>query len=546
MSGTRGRVDTPPPKPLKRKAHAFKPVLSPRVENHSSPPPYQDECFTPKRSLKRSPPPSSRKPPQQTPPDLTQSSKPDPGNGRGSDSAYELGRGKVRSVQDECFTPRRSIRRSPAEGGAVPLRAREKENDGSPELAKRRENKQEAKRQVKQKTSTAPAAAERADRTRQTAGKSEDNLIDAAPPVKRWEIPRTPDPLLCTPTAQPLMDRITEETPTIAHTPSKANPNIQQPSTHQSAQSSKSSTYSPPMKAAQLPNFSPRIASPAIRSHPLHTSHTAHSFETPSPPLSAATDPVSVGLSGLVCTEEDLAFLQRRKHVKQYEQLQLEKAHLHKSLKNAAEQKEQLQHEAMKIDSDVERMRHKYRGTVTEIQSLLSSPSSQTAVVNPAALLAPNEPHITTQGDNLPATPQLTGSKVTKLKRVNQLKAIQSEKVGKELQSKLTEVGEEREQVQQLIACRELKQREQQAKLDCTKKEQTVLDEKLQQVSGECASMQDKVVQLESELARLQLGGREEEEGEGERRSAEERLKAIIRQCELCVKREQMLKQLGV
>ena len=106
---------------------------------------------------------------------------------------------------------------------------------------------------------------------------------------------------------------------------------------------------------------------------------------------------------------------------------------------------------------------------MTEIQSLLSSPSSQTAVVNPAALLAPNEPHITTQGDDLPATPQLTGSKVTKLKRVNQLKAIQSEKVGKELQSKLTEVGEEREQVQQLIACRELKQREQQAKLDCTK-----------------------------------------------------------------------------
>ena len=89
----------------------------------------------------------------------------------------------------------------------------------------------------------------------------------------------------------------------------------------------------------------------------------------------ALADPVSVGLSGLVCTEEDLAYLQRRKHVKQYEQLQvlmvipslhvsrdecgplqLEKAHLHKSLKNAAEQKEQLQHEAMKIDSDVERM----------------------------------------------------------------------------------------------------------------------------------------------------------------------------------------------
>ena len=67
---------------------------------------------------------------------------------------------------------------------------------------------------------------------------------------------------------------------------------------------------------------------------------------------------------------------------------------------------------------------------------------------------------------------------------------------------------------------------------------------------GVFVATQDKVVQLESELARLQLGGREEEEeegeGEGERRSAEERLKAIIRQCELCVKREQMLKQLGV
>ena len=63
---------------------------------------------------------------------------------------------------------------------------------------------------------------------------------------------------------------------------------------------------------------------------------------------------------------------------------------------------------------------------------------------------------------------------------------------------------------------------------------------------GVFVAAQDKVVQLESELARLQLGGREEEEGEGERRSAEERLKAIIRQCELCVKREQMLKQLGV
>ena len=125
--------------------------------NATYPQVYQAECFTPKKSLRRSPPCTVQQPPsnQENEPPLNTQDKvvsQDSTTSELDSCSYEIGGGALREVQDSCFTPKRSLKRSPT---AVHT----------------------------------PSSAPTANLS------SEDKHvedIDKAPPPSRWEIPRTP------------------------------------------------------------------------------------------------------------------------------------------------------------------------------------------------------------------------------------------------------------------------------------------------------------------------------------------------------------------
>ena len=118
---------------------------------------YQAECFTPKKALRRSPPCAAQQPPnnQENEAPLNTQDKvisQDSTTLEVNSCSYEIGGGALREVQDLCFTPKRSLKRSPP---AVHT------------------------------PSSAPTS------NASSEGKHVED-IDKAPPPSRWEIPRTP------------------------------------------------------------------------------------------------------------------------------------------------------------------------------------------------------------------------------------------------------------------------------------------------------------------------------------------------------------------
>ena len=152
---------------------------------------YQDECFTPRRVLKRTPPPSPARlsPPLESMPavsckDNTTSQTFSKRDTHGNNTLQQLrvkprkeheestttkgevlGVSNARHVQHECFTPRRTLKRTPPQ---------------------------------KQFTSKNPVASKQTGRGPSHPGRGildssvAKDMIDLVPPPPRWEIPRTP------------------------------------------------------------------------------------------------------------------------------------------------------------------------------------------------------------------------------------------------------------------------------------------------------------------------------------------------------------------
>ena len=152
---------------------------------------YQDECFTPRRVLKRTPPPSPARlsPPLESMPavsckDNTTSQTFSKRDTHGNNTPQQLrvkprkeheestttkgevlGVSNAQHVQHECFTPRRTLKRTPPQ---------------------------------KQFTSKNPVASKQTGRGPSHPGRGildssvAKDMIDLVPPPPRWEIPRTP------------------------------------------------------------------------------------------------------------------------------------------------------------------------------------------------------------------------------------------------------------------------------------------------------------------------------------------------------------------
>ena len=106
----------------------------------------------------------------------------------------------------------------------------------------------------------------------------------------------------------------------------------------------------------------------------------------------------------------------------QSEAEQLEKAH-----KTAAEQKEQLQHELLKIKQDLQSMKSTYEETSSSVISLISN----------------SDVRGSSEDIHPPAESQL--------RRLNQLYAARVEKTEKEVKGKLVEVDKAKQQIQSRI-----------------------------------------------------------------------------------------------
>lgn len=110
-----------------------------------------------------------------------------------------------------------------------------------------------------------------------------------------------------------------------------------------------------------------------------------------------------------------------------------------------AAKREQLEHAALKVKSDVGEMRAKYQETVSTINALISDPN---------LLLTSSRDALGDAGQHSEPSRQdldLSLSSVVQLKKLNQLSSAQVEKMDKKLKEKLSELDRTKEELQQRI-----------------------------------------------------------------------------------------------
>ncbi|CAI8021559.1 hypothetical protein GBAR_LOCUS12769 [Geodia barretti] len=116
---------------------------------------------------------------------------------------------------------------------------------------------------------------------------------------------------------------------------------------------------SPPQRKVEVHQL-PRVESRTSQIQPAPAQKEPAPPKPVSPPIITADkgEKRGVGLlpEGLVCTENDLAFLQHVETIQQHQRLQGELSELDKAVKTAAQEKEQLSHQAQKIQTDVKQM----------------------------------------------------------------------------------------------------------------------------------------------------------------------------------------------
>ena len=138
--------------------------------------------------------------------------------------------------------------------------------------------------------------------------------------------------------------------------------------------------------------------------------------------------------------------------------VQAENDELSKVGKTMAEEKELLEHTALKVKSDLEEMRGRYQETVSAINALTANPSLLSLslvedTTGPAGGgggggggLNPADPSSTTHHQQ-----ELSQASVSELRKLNQLTSAQEEKTAAKLRAKLEELNRTKQELQQKI-----------------------------------------------------------------------------------------------
>eukprot|EP00731_Ephydatia_muelleri_P032054 Em0023g561a len=234
---------------------------------------------------------------------------------------------------------------------------------------------------------------------------------------------------------------------------------------------------------------------------------------------------------GLDCDENDVLFLRKIKNVRQYRHLETQVTHLDKGIKDATAQKELLEFEAQKVKQDLVDMRTKYYETVASIQALISNPVS----VSTSEAVQTATEHAT-----------ITQVHLKKLRQLQQTMGVVSEKVDKELKLKATEIEVTKEklcsQIKEEKQIVEEKVKERHCVVQCSETEKVEWQNKLKELQNCRREMEEKLNQSRTLSAMQQHKDKQnflEEKGR-----AENRLRQIIKRCEMCVQRHKLLKEM--
>lgn len=141
-------------------------------------------------------------------------------------------------------------------------------------------------------------------------------------------------------------------------------------------------------------------------------------------------------LCGLQCTDEDLAFLQRRNNLKQYKKLQLQSERLAREEKAAKEEKELLEHTALKVQKDIDTIQSKYQETVSTINALITDPN----ILATSGGGGDGGKLPLSKSEASPACKDLAETDVTQLKKLNKLTVSQVDRLDKKLKERRAEL----------------------------------------------------------------------------------------------------------
>lgn len=118
--------------------------------------------------------------------------------------------------------------------------------------------------------------------------------------------------------------------------------------------------------------------------------------------------------------------------------MQAQNNHLLKLGKAVTEEKEQLEHTAIKVKNDLDDMKAKYQETASTVNDLISGLG---------VLVGEGEHHLEVEGDRQ----DLTQAKVARLKKLMQLASVQLERTDTKLKAKLAEIDRKKEDLQQNV-----------------------------------------------------------------------------------------------
>lgn len=124
--------------------------------------------------------------------------------------------------------------------------------------------------------------------------------------------------------------------------------------------------------------------------------------------------------------------------------MQAQKDHLLKQKKSITEEKEQLEHTAIKVKRDLDKMKEKYQGTVSTANGLIASLSllvAKSDAMGEHCL----EPNATSEETDL------SQAKVARLKKLAQLGSVQVEKIDTKLKAKLSKLEDDKQELRTRI-----------------------------------------------------------------------------------------------
>ena len=124
--------------------------------------------------------------------------------------------------------------------------------------------------------------------------------------------------------------------------------------------------------------------------------------------------------------------------------LQAENEKLLKASKAMVDEKELLEHTALKVKSDLEGMKARYQDTVSAMTALIANP-------DPLSLMDGGPEVEGGPADPSNAQLELTQASVAQLKKMNQLASAQEEKTDAKLKAKLEELERTKCELQQRI-----------------------------------------------------------------------------------------------